>query len=251
MGELYHGSNIKGLKVLHTHQSTHGKYVYATPHKGLALLFSGIAGDDLTYTIFRNGKKEPWNIVERVLIAFKTMFSNNASLYTVSDEKFEDIHTGICELVSKEDVSVLKEEEITLVYEKLINLEKDGFIKMYHYPERPSVIPENDEDLIQVEINACKRFGEELNKTSFERLLLLHPALLNKVNEVGLRENPNFETFSKYDIKNIFAKFIIKKMLYPEKELFLESARINIIKEFPEFSEFIDACLSVLPTSKE
>ena len=75
MGELYHGSNIKGLKVLHTHQSTHGKYVYATPHKGLALLFSGIAGDDLTYTIFRNGKKEPWNIVERVPIAFKTMFS--------------------------------------------------------------------------------------------------------------------------------------------------------------------------------
>ena len=124
MGELYHGSNIKGLKVLHTHQSTHGKYVYATPHKGLALLFSGIAGDDLTYTIFRNGKKEPWNIVERVPIAFKTMFSNNASLYTVSDEKFEDIYTGICELVSKEDVEnitskLIKKEEYLALFQEV------------------------------------------------------------------------------------------------------------------------------------
>ena len=39
MGKLYHGSLERGITRLEPHKSTHGKYVYATPYKELAIIF--------------------------------------------------------------------------------------------------------------------------------------------------------------------------------------------------------------------
>ena len=64
MGELYHGSSQKGITRLEPHKSTHGNFVYATPYKELAIIFSARCGDDCTYALYRNGENEPWIIVE-------------------------------------------------------------------------------------------------------------------------------------------------------------------------------------------
>ena len=48
---VYHGSKEHGIKRLEPRKSTHGVYVYATPEKALALVFSGRCSDDLTYDI--------------------------------------------------------------------------------------------------------------------------------------------------------------------------------------------------------
>lgn len=47
MGNVYHGSKIRGIKRLEPRESTHGVYVYATTEKVLALVFSGRCGDNL------------------------------------------------------------------------------------------------------------------------------------------------------------------------------------------------------------
>lgn len=94
MGELYHGSYTSGIKRLEPKQSIHGTYVYATPYKELAIIFSGRCGDDMTYTLYREGEDEPWKIVERIPNGFDVMYSNESSLYILSDETFKDIHTG-------------------------------------------------------------------------------------------------------------------------------------------------------------
>ena len=68
---LYHGSREHGLKRLEPRKSTHGVYVYATPEKVLALVFSSKCGDDLTYGLGRIGKNNPWNLVEKIPGAFE------------------------------------------------------------------------------------------------------------------------------------------------------------------------------------
>ena len=94
MQTLYHGSSQSDLTKLLPHQSTHGNFVYATKNKELAIIFSGMCGDDLTYTLFRNNDNEPWQVVERIPGAFAKMFNNSSSIYTVPSLSFKNIHTG-------------------------------------------------------------------------------------------------------------------------------------------------------------
>ena len=64
MGEVYHGSSQSGISKLEPKKSTHGTFVYATPYKELAVIFSGRCGDDLTYTLYRESKNEPWKLAK-------------------------------------------------------------------------------------------------------------------------------------------------------------------------------------------
>ena len=126
MGELYHGSSEKGITRLEPHRSTHGNYVYATPYKELAIIFSGRCGDDCTYALYRNNENEPWQMVERIPEAFNTMFSNSSSIYTLDDTTFKDIHTGFAEVVSEVGVNTESEEfleKFSYIYIQ-INLKK-------------------------------------------------------------------------------------------------------------------------------
>ena len=84
------------------------------------------------------------------------MFSNSASIYTVEDTTFQDIHTGFSELVSDQPVRILNEERVENVYEKIKELEQDGLIQLYYYPDRPEKIPEDDSDLINVELRMAQ-----------------------------------------------------------------------------------------------
>lgn len=234
MEYLYHGSKIGGLKILEPHESTHGTYVYATPNEALAVIFSGKNASDLVQAISRHGHEEPYNIVERVPGAFAKMYDGSSSIYTIPADNFEDIKTGFTELVSSSPVEVISEEKIPRIYEKLKELEKDGKIKIYRYPNRPDYIPEDDTDLLEKTIRYA---SDPITREDFTHLLLLHPNLLDKVNEYCLSQNGGFTPFSKMDLLSIYDAFLTRSLENPNKEYFLDSAKAMILKYYPELAE--------------
>lgn len=248
MGVLYHGSSVSGLKKLEPRKSTHGTYVYATKYEELAVLFSGRCGDDLTYTLYRDNQVGPWKLVERVPNAFETMYSNESSLYTIPDTTFEDIHTGFSELVSTSEVETLSETHISKVYDKVNELANLGKIELYRYPNKPNVMPNDDNDLIMKEIKQHERSHKKLTKSSFKRLLLLHPNLLESINkQLSLIGEKPYDTS---DIVNIFDEYLVRQLLEPSHEQFLESSYLMISKYFPSLEATIKSKLDILNSSK-
>jgi len=245
MGELYHGSSTRGLTRLEPHKSTHGNYLYATKYKELAIIFSSRCGDDCTYALYRNNNSEPWTLVERIPEAFNTMFSNSASIYTLDDSTFKDINTGFSELVSNVGVNTISEEYIENVYDKIKELQKNGLIKLYTYPNKPKEIPIDNSDLIEKEIKQSK----SITRKSFERLILLHPNLMNKINQKLIEHN--IEPFNKNDLINLFEETILKQAIYPNYEQYLNSIVISISKTYPELKQIFEQKLQFFNLTKQ
>ena len=166
------------------------------------------------------------------------MFSNSASLYTVLDNSFEDIHTGFSELVSKETVDIKEEETIKTVYDKLKEFEKNGKIKLYHYPDKPESIPSDNSDLIEKQLMYQEKSQKDVTKKCFERLVLLHPELLNKINQKLKEINQNSETFKKEELITLFSK-AIKKQTMNQEEQYLKSIFISITNIYPELEPYL------------
>lgn len=245
MGELYHGSSTRGLTRLEPHKSTHGNYLYATKYKELAVIFSARCGDDCTYALYRNNNLEPWTLVERIPEAFNTMFSNNASIYTLDDSTFKDINTGFSELVSNVGVNTISEEYIENVYDKIKELQKNGLIKIYNYPNKPKEIPIDNSDLIDKEIRQSK----SITRKSFERIILLHPNLMNKINQKLIELN--HEPFNKNDLINLFEEAILKQAIYPNYEQYLNSIVISILQTYPELKQIFEQKLQFFNLTKQ
>lgn len=238
MGTLYHGSVKHGIKVLEPRLSTHGKYVYATPYKELAIIFSGCCGDDHTYALYRNDVNKPYNLVERIPNAFKVMYNNSSSIYTLDKTNFKDIHTGFSELVSEKSVKVIKEEYIKNVFEEIKKLNDEGKINLYLYPNKPKDIPSDNSDLIDKQIKVYQIHNKDITKQSFERLLLLHPYLLDKINKKMVELNIN-DNYKKDDIISLYNNAVKKQKLEPKKEQYLESIKVSISNTFPEFRRML------------
>ena len=245
MSELYHGSSTRNLTRLEPHKSTHGNYLYATKYKELAIIFSACCGDDCTYALYRNNNDEPWTLVERIPEAFNTMFSNSASIYTLDDSTFKDINTGFSELVSNVGVNTISEEFIENVYDKIKELEQNGLIKLYTYPNKPKEIPNDNSDLIEKEIKQSK----SITKESFERLILLHPNLMNKINQKLIELN--LKPFNKNDLINLFEEAIIKQAIYPNYEQYLNSRVISISKTYPELKPIFEQKIQFFNLTKQ
>lgn len=248
MGELYHGSSTRGLTRLEPHKSTHGNYLYATKYKELAIIFSSRCGDDCTYALYRNNNDEPWTLVERIPEAFNTMFSNSASIYTLDDSTFKDINTGFSELVSNVGVNTIREEYIENVYDKIKELQKNGLIKLYTYPNKPKEIPTDNSDLIDKEIRQNKRENKPVTRESFERLILLHPNLMNKINQKLIELN--LEPFNNNDLINLFEEAILKQAIYPNYEQYINSIVISISKSYPELKPIFEQKLQFFNLTK-
>ena len=248
MSYVYHGSHTSGLKKLIPHKSTHGNYVYATEDKTLPVIFSGVAGDDLVYSLFRQNT-EPWQLVERVPECFSVIYNTSASVYTLESDSFKDIHTGFTEVVSETAVDVVQEEKIPNVYQELERLEKEGLIQIYHYPKRPESIPKDDLDLLERTIEYTKMNNGSVNKLTFERLLYLHPNLLKKVNET--LSDMGELTYQKEELTDIFEKFIFKQMTNPEKEYFLKSSMLQISTTYPNLTNDLKQKIEIFSKSKE
>ena len=248
MSYVYHGSHTSGLKKLIPHKSTHGNYVYATEDKTLPVIFSGVAGDDLVYSLFRENKGS-WQLVERVPECFSIIYNTSASVYTLESDSFKDIHTGFTEVVSETAVDVVQEEKIPNVYQELERLEKEGLIQIYHYPKRPESIPKDDLDLLERTIEYTKMNNGSVNKLTFGRLLYLHPNLLKKVNET--LSDMGELTYQKEELIDIFEKFIFKQMINPEEEFFLKSSMLQISKTYPDLTNDLKQKIEIFSKSKE
>ena len=249
MGIIYHGSSTRGLTRLEPHKSTHGNYLYATKYKELAVIFSSRCGDDCTYALYRNNNDEPWTLVERIPEAFNTMFSNNASIYTLDDKTFKDINTGFSELVSNVGVNTISEEYIENVYDKIKELQKNGLVKLYTYPNKPKEIPNDNSDLIDKELRQNKRENKSITRKSFERLILLHPNLMNKINQKLIELN--LEPFNNNDLINLFEEAILKQAIYPNYEQYLNSIVISISQTYPELKPLFEQKLQFFNLTKQ
>ncbi len=234
MGKLYHGSLERGITRLEPHKSTHGKYVYATPYKELAIIFSGRCGDDCTYALYRYNNDEIWQLVERIPEAFNTMFSNSSSIYTLDDATFKDIHTGFAEVVSEVGVNTESEEFIENVYDNIKRLANEGKIKLYIYPNKPKEIPQDSSDLIDKQIKQNQRDNNPITKKSFERIVLLHPYLIDKVNQKMIELGLDVEPYQKDDLINLFSNAVIMQDTNPNNEQYLKSILISISNTYPE-----------------
>lgn len=250
MGKLYHGSSQRGITRLEPHKSAHGNFVYATPYKELAIIFSARCGDDYTYDLYRKKEDEPWIIVERIPEAFNTMFSNSSSIYTLDDTTFKNIHTGFAEVVSEVGVNTNSEEYINSVYDAIKKLATEGKVQLYNYPNKPKDIPVDNSDLIDKQIRRQHRNNLPVTKKSFERLILLHPYLIDKVNkkmeEIGLNVKP----YQKEDLIRLFENAVIKQAIYPENEQYLKSIVTSISNSYPELLQALNEKISFLDKSK-
>jgi len=249
MGIIYHGSSTRNLTRLEPHKSTHGNYLYATKYKELAIIFSARCGDDCTYALYRNNNDEPWTLVERIPEVFNTMFSNNASIYTLDDKTFKDINTGFSELVSNVGVNTISEEYIENVYDKIKELEGSGIVKIFPYPTKPIGHPEDNSDLIDKQIIQNTRDNKPVTRESFERLILLHPNLMNKINQKLIELN--LEPFNKNDLINLFEEAILKQAIYPNYEQYLDSIVISISKTYPELKQIFEQKLQFFNLTKQ
>lgn len=237
MGILYHGSKVHNMKVIEPRESTHGNYVYATPVKALAIHFSKRCGDDLTYDIGHYTSKEgPWELVEKIPGAFEKMYSNDSSLYTISDDTFKDINTGFEEVVSEEPVDVISEEYYESVFDAIVKLEKEGLIKIYRYPNKPEGRPKDNSDIIDKWRFYKEKLGRTHDKYKFDRLFGLHPELMDKINELVLEFGLDFQ-YKEEDLIDILKRRVELQLHDLNHEQYIECSVTYISEVFPDLAD--------------
>lgn len=239
MGIVYHGSSESGLTKLEPHKSTHGEYLYATPVYELAIHFSKKCGDDLTYDIGKiEGEDKPYVLVEKIPGALELMYDTTSSIYTLPSDTFKDIHTGFEEVVSTESVEPIKEEKITYVYDEIMRLSEKGLLTIYRYPNKPKGMPTNGEDIINKYRFYKNKLGMDMPINKLERLVFLHPYLLEEVNKLAKEFGTNVK-FTKEDLVRIFEDRVKRQLHDLEHVQFIECAYPLIIGNYPELSEEI------------
>ena len=115
------------------------------------------------------------------------------------------------------------------------------------YPNKPKDIPQDSSDLIDREI----RYSSHLTKKSFERIILLHPYLIEKVNARMASLNLNAEPYKKEDLIDLFDWAVIMQVVFPDREQYLKSIVISISNVYPELVPYLNSSLEFLDKSKE
>ena len=238
MGVVYHGSSERGLTKIEPKKSTHGTYVYATFNRMLAIQFSQRCGDDLTYEIGRIDKSKPYDLVELIPGAFDKMYSNDASIYTLSSDTFKDINTGFDEVVSNVAVDVISEDYISNVWDELLKFEQEGLLKIYRYPNKPDYI---SEDYL---IDKWRMYKDQMNviydKNRFDRFVYLHPELLDKTNRLIKEFGLDF-SYTINDLLFLFSSRIERQLYDDTHEQYIECAYMNMCNTYPGLKPDLDS----------
>lgn len=136
MEKLYHVSCTEGLKWLTPHVSTHGRaYVYATKNPDFALLFGSekYMGDfDGAYGIYEDGTPYFYEAYKGALKrAYK---GEKCFVYEVDPTNFETGKTSFSgEVVSEKPAKIIGYTVVEDVYEKLLELERQGKFKIVRF----------------------------------------------------------------------------------------------------------------------
>jgi hypothetical protein len=178
---VYHGSSQSGLKEIAPKESTHGRYVYAAKDKALCAVFMKNlkkSRGDFSYWKGRNPDTDKIAIAERYVGAFTDVFGGIAgSIYILPANSFVENKTGYREeVVSEISVVPIEEIKITNAWDYLLGMQKNGELEIYFYPDRPKIVPRDDNDLIDRAKDWSKKFGHKVLET-FNRL---HPELYKK-----------------------------------------------------------------------
>lgn len=190
---LYRGTKEKGLKIMKPRLVNHGiSYVYATTDKNEAIMYS-VKGGNLIYTnIYGYDDKGNRCLIERKANCLEDIFNVEGRYYILDDKDFvkhEEIGVGDNEYVSTVDVKVIEEVTIPNVWEYYKKLEKNGKLKIFRYPSRPSSYPLDDSDLV----DCAKLMYEQIGDfdIAFGLLLKHHPELEHKVEEIKKEKKNN------------------------------------------------------------
>lgn len=163
---LYHISKTAGLKILKPQVSTHKKaYVYAIENMVTGLLF-GAPHDDFDFIISEeNGIPI---IMECYPNAFRLIFKDKeCSIYEVSEDRFmRGMTSWSPELVSENEVAVIREISVNDLYSRLLTEEVNGNLMIRRYEdtaEYKSLVSEHIVDRL-VRFNAVYTENEKLRK---------------------------------------------------------------------------------------
>ena len=185
---VYHASNQAGLKALIPCKSTHRQsWVYATTDIAFSAIFlyDG-AGDLCCSSGLSNGG--PY-IYERWRGAFYDAYSGKqGAIYELSGKTFQRSSLLVpVEVISEVAVPVLREIVIVDAMSYLIDLQDEGKIQIFLHDQRPSWIPDDDQDLVDRMVRWTKENPGSDWLTYAEKH---HPHLLNRIRQ-GLSANEN------------------------------------------------------------
>jgi len=188
MNYVYHGSPVSGLTYLEPRHSTHGKsWVYATKNKAVAIIHSRKWNDYIFNESFHNYIQ--LELTERLPNAFEEIYKGKQSyLYYLDAANFLEGQTSFSEeVVSEQKEQVIKYEIIEDTYIKLCEMEKNGEVVLYRYPNKPDYIPFDDSDLIESTKYFLKNAQDR--KGLIDYAIEKHPKLKNAL--LSLFENIN------------------------------------------------------------
>lgn len=207
---LYHGSKMADLKELKPKTATFGEpLVYATPEKEIAIIFTRKIGFNNIIAFGKNSDEKVYNIIELLPNVLKYMYNHKGYIYSFNSddfygkEKYPNANLNPFELASNKSVQIENVEILNSVYEKIIEMDKEGLIKIYHYPNR---VEEQLPGLIDKTIYYYKEHNKPIKKDSFNDLLFYHPNLKEEINKRIEKKKINIPYISNNDIYNIFIK---------------------------------------------
>jgi hypothetical protein len=173
---VYHASPIQGLtEICAQDAGTHGKHwIYAAYNIAIAGVFLAkpYTSDFICARRMNNGTV---TLTERFEGAFDLCFGNKqGSIYALPLSAFEQGITDFCEeVVTKKTVEPLRETVIDDVKQYMLDLQKDGQLTIYYYPDRAQDIPQDDEDLIVDAVVWHRAYGD----AALDKLAQYHPHL--------------------------------------------------------------------------
>lgn len=160
--EVFHASNISGLKRLEPRVSTHGKaWIYAARDLLTASMFLGRHHDFILGSGYVDDR--PY-IVERFAGAFEQAKRGaSGSIYLLPGSSFRAGLTGWhAEVVSEETLEPLHEILVPDAAAPLLEYERADKLDIYRFPSRPSHVPADDSDLIVAARGLYAQHGQKL-----------------------------------------------------------------------------------------
>jgi hypothetical protein len=180
METLYYCSSISGLKLISSDssESTLSENCGCKSKIGSLLAFI-IKDHEFCFTVGKDLTSGLFYLCERFENSvFSVLKGKRVSIYQFEQSITEDVETCWSDkFIIKNGVEVIKEEVIIDLYEYLIQLNKDGFMMIYKYPDKISDIPEDDQDLIDLAIIKYRMYGESVMHT----ISKYHPHLLERL----------------------------------------------------------------------
>lgn len=181
VSEVFHGSPQGDLQVITPRVSTHKEaWVYATPFLEMACTYLA-SWDDLDFAqVHHYGD---FHLVERFPNAFQEIFpKGKGSIYCLPVDSFESFN--YMEAISRTPVVPIKEIKIENSWEYIQSVARTKKLFLHVYPNRPTMIPQDDSDLIAKVSGWLKEKPLEWQSSSlYKRFVSKHPNLLKKLYE--------------------------------------------------------------------